>query len=133
MPTFETDLKPPASAGPRFRREWRRLTDLLSSRRSLDALDQMAITDLLTCWEHTLELEEKIRLEGYIVTLENGNAAQNPNVRTLMLFRRSMMMWAKELGLTLRARNNIKLAEVPAEGRDLLSSIMDDDSDTAIQ
>lgn len=126
----------------RARREWRRITDLLAARKCLDGLDQIALSDLILCWERLQDLEKQIAKEGVcvpaLVTEEfddqgrmtkrrTAAAVPNPNVKMAMFYRRYVLAWAKEMGLTLRARQMIKAPEVPAEKRGLLETLLAED------
>jgi P27 family predicted phage terminase small subunit len=94
--------------------EWTRITDLLRTREALDALDQAALADYLTCWQRLQECEAEITQHGVLVEGANGRGrVKNPACQLARQYRDSLLGWSREFGFTLSSRMRIDLQ--PAE------------------
>lgn len=92
------------------RAEWARITGLLRERGILDALDQTALGDYITCWERLRECEADINARGVLVDGDRGKV-KNPAVQIARTYRNALMLWCKEYGLTYGSRIR---SEMPA-------------------
>jgi P27 family predicted phage terminase small subunit len=100
-PAAPKDLTPAAE------KEWTRITGLLRERNSLDALDQHALHDYLTCWQRLQECEADIAARGVLVKSYRGSLTKNPSIQIARQYRESVLAWAKELGFTLGSRSRL--------------------------
>jgi P27 family predicted phage terminase small subunit len=102
-----------ASAG-----EWRRITTLLRSRGTLDALDETPLREYLTCWRRLREAEATLDAEGLLVSGSNGGTVRNPASMIAHQYRSALLAWSKELGLTPLSRLRMPMrSEAASENR----------------
>jgi P27 family predicted phage terminase small subunit len=107
-------------------REWVRVTDHLRSRSALDALDETAIADYVTCWSRLRECEATIDTDGLLMPGDRG-LVKNPACQLARTYRTAMLAWAKELGLTFASRTRIGVFEAePEEANPFLNLDRDD-------
>lgn len=96
--------------------EWRRITRLLAIRSSLDALDQVALHDYITCWERLRECEAEITANGVMVEGVNGRGrVKNPACQIARQYRDALLAWSREFGLTLSSRTRLDLSPDKAQ------------------
>ena len=91
--------------------EWARLTGLLCERGALDAIDQVALADYLTCWQRLSEAESDIEARGLLVEGDRG-PVKNPACQLARQYRTALAAWSKEFGLTPASR--LRLPHQPA-------------------
>jgi P27 family predicted phage terminase small subunit len=90
------------------RQEWDRI---LIEAPWLRASESLAIADRCICVARLLEAESDIAKRGTLVK-NGGRRVTNPNVRTAREYRRVIMRYDSELGLTASSRS--RLPDVPA-------------------
>jgi P27 family predicted phage terminase small subunit len=104
----------PGDLSPDARKEWRRVTGLLRQRGVLDALDETALGDYITCWTRLRECEADIAARGVLVQGERG-MVKNPACQLARQYRDSLVTWCREFGLTPQARERVRMPEVKSE------------------
>ena len=72
-------------------------------------------------------MSEHFDQEGKLTKRVTVAAVPNCNVKLAQMYRRYLLAWAKEMGLTLRARQAIRAPEAPAKAAGLLEQLMADD------
>jgi P27 family predicted phage terminase small subunit len=104
--------------------EWTRVTCLLRNRDLLDALDQNALADYVTCWERLQQCEAEISRYGVLVEGSNGRGrVKNPAVQLSRQYRDALMSWSKELGLTVASRTRLSVSPPGGTQRDAKDEI----------
>jgi P27 family predicted phage terminase small subunit len=86
---------------------------LLRDRGALDALDQAALGDYITCWQRLRECEQEIETHGLIVEGANGARVKNPAATLARNYRQSLLAWCKEFGLTFGSRTRLPMPMRP--------------------
>jgi P27 family predicted phage terminase small subunit len=102
------------------KQEWERVTDLLRERTMLDALDETALTDYITCWQRLRECEADIAARGVLIEGGGGRGAvKNPACQLSRQYRDHLISWCKEFGFTPNSRTRMAMpAPVAQDGWD---------------
>jgi len=102
--------KMPPELSPEAEQEWRRVTGLLRERTALDALDETALIDYLTCWIRLRECEADVAARGVLVEGGGGRGkVKNPACQLARQYRDHLIAWCKEFGFTPGSRSRIEL------------------------
>jgi len=100
----------PPELSPEAEQEWRRVTGLLRERTALDALDETALIDYLTCWIRLRECEADVAARGVLVEGGGGRGkVKNPACQLARQYRDHLIAWCKEFGFTPSSRSRIEL------------------------
>ena len=100
----------PAGFSPEAEQEWRRVTDLLRERAVLDALDETALIDYVSCWVRLRECEADVAARGVLVEGGGGRGkVKNPACQLARQYRDHLIMWCREFGFTPSSRTRIEM------------------------
>jgi P27 family predicted phage terminase small subunit len=100
--------------------EWERVTGLSRERTMLDALDETALTDYITCWQRLRECESAIEAGGVLIEGGGGRGmVKNPACQLSRQYPDHLIAWCKEFGFTPNSRTRMAMpAPVVEDGWD---------------
>lgn len=113
----------PAWLGKTARREWARVGKHLQAAGILKTVDRAALAAYCHAYGEFVELTIDLRSEPATFTTETGYIAVNPKVKQAQAYKRELLTWARELGLTPSARGRIVLDPSPAKEKSLADEI----------
>lgn len=91
------------------RREWRRLVPILDRAGVLSHLDRAVLASFCTTYARLVEAEKAISDRGILVEGYRGSIVKNPAVQVARDARAALVVLARELGLSPKAREALRV------------------------
>lgn len=107
---------PPAGLPAAAKREWDRISELLSNHGLLDDLDQRTLGDYCTAVARLEAAEADISRRGVLVKGYRGARVKNPSLQIAREYRAAVAQWAKVFGLSPEARGRILMSAETHKG-----------------
>ncbi len=104
------------------RREWRRVTEIMSARwpGKHNDLDQAALAGYCMSWSVFVEVSKIVVRDGSVIEGRNKQGksrVKHPAVQVMRDAQKEIRSWCKELGFTPTARMRLGFDETPAEDK----------------
>lgn len=115
----------PAWLGKTAKAEWRRIAGQLQAAGMLKTVDRAALAAFAHAYGEFVELTIDLRNEPSTFTTDTGYIAVNPKVKQAQSFKREMLQWARELGLTPSARGRIVIDPRQPKEKTLAEELFD--------
>lgn len=96
------------------RKEWFRITRLLSDAGLLTKLDRAVVAGYCVAWARWLECEKMVEERGMILRSPNGIPIYSPYLSASNRAMEQLRQYAEQMGLSGSARSRIKAIETPA-------------------
>ncbi len=93
------------------RKEWFRITKLLSQYRIVTALDRTALIAYCVMYERFVDAQDKVREVGVLVKTPNGYPVANPYYAVLTSSLKQLHAMLVEFGMTPASRSRIEVTE----------------------
>lgn len=115
----------PTYLGKTAKREWGRVAKQLQAAGILKSVDRAALAAYAHAYGEFVELTIDLRTEPATFTTDTGYIAVNPKVKQAQAYKKEMLVWARELGLTPSARSRLVINPSPQKEKSLADEIFE--------